>query len=386
MSISTLQIVEPPTDERLLAPAAEPLAPIGQPAVGVAPLGFLPTANEDSPSASQNARVRLAGAAALALAASPAGLVAQGRLVAPGGLVARGEHVSGGGWAKLRDFVELTKPKISVLVLVTVAVAMFVGNWGPPPAWLLFNTLLGTALVAASASGLNQRIERRTDALMDRTAARPLPAGRISQREALVFGVVTIVVGLAYLALAVNWPTAALGALTWLLYVAVYTPLKRATPLNTVVGAIAGALPTLMGWAAVGGSFALATGGVKAATLFLIVYLWQFPHFMAIAWIYRRQYAAAGLKMLTVVDPSGFRAGMQAVVAALVLVPVSLTPVLQHAGLVYFAAAGTLGLVYLGCAALFCRYRDEPSARWLLRVSLLYLPALLCLFMLVPLI
>ena len=212
----------------------------------------------------------------------------------------------------LGDYLELTKPKISVLVLVTVAVAMFVGNAGLPSPWLLLNALAGTALVAASASALNQRLERRTDALMERTATRPLPAGRLSERDALVFGIVTIVAGLAYLAVVVNWLTAILGALTWLLYVPLYTPLKRTTPLNTVVGAIAGALPTLMGWAAVGGSFSLAAGGggLKAATLFLIVYLWQFPHFMAIAWIYRRQYAAAGLKMLTVVDPSGCRGGL----------------------------------------------------------------------------
>ncbi|HEV3416149.1 MAG TPA: heme o synthase [Pirellulales bacterium] len=290
--------------------------------------------------------------------------------------------------ARLADYLELTKPKISILVLVTVAVSMFVGNWGPPTPWLLFHTLVGTALVAASASALNQRIERRTDALMDRTAGRPLPAGRITERDALAFGCVTIVLGLAYLALAANSLTAFVGALTWVLYVVVYTPLKRITPLNTVVGAVAGALPVLMGWSAVGGSFALGIGGggLKAATLFLIVYLWQFPHFMAIAWIYRRQYAAAGLKMLTVVDPSGCRAGVQAVVAALALVPVSLVPVVQHAGPVYFSAAVALGLAYLACSARFCLRRDEPSARWLLRASLVYLPALLSMFMLVPLV
>jgi protoheme IX farnesyltransferase len=289
---------------------------------------------------------------------------------------------------KLIDYVELTKPKISVLVLVTVAVAMFVGNWGPPSSWLLFHTLAGTALVAASASALNQRLERATDALMARTAGRPLPAGRLGEREALVFGGVTIALGLGYLALAVNELAAALGALTWILYVPLYTPLKRLTPFNTVVGAVAGALPTLIGWAAVGGSFSFSPGGggVTAATLFLIVYLWQFPHFMAIAWIYRRQYAAAGLRMLTVVDPSGSRAGSQAVMAALALLPVSLVPVVQHAGATYFAAATTLGLAYLACSALFCLRRDEASARWLLRASLIYLPVLLALFVLVPLV
>ena len=286
------------------------------------------------------------------------------------------------------DYLELTKPRISALVLVTVAVSAFMAHWGPPAPWLLLHTLIGTALVAASASALNQRLERHTDALMDRTADRPLPAGRLSDREVLWFGGITILAGLAYLTVAVNPLTAALGAATWVLYVVIYTPLKSRTPLNTVVGAVAGALPTLMGWTAVGGSlsFELGGGGLKAATLFLIVYLWQFPHFMAIAWIYRRQYAQAGLKMLTVVDPTGWRAGTQAIAAALALVPVSLVPILQHAGPVYFVAASALGLIYFAAAAVFCRWRDERSARRLLRISLVYLPALLLLFMLVPLV
>jgi heme o synthase len=286
------------------------------------------------------------------------------------------------------DYLDLTKPRISAMVLVTVAVSAFVAHWGPPAPWLILHALIGTALVAASASALNQRLERRTDALMERTADRPLPAGRLSDRQVLWFGGLTIVLGLCYLAVAVNPLTAALGAATWVLYVVVYTPLKSRTPLNTVVGAVAGALPTLMGWTAVGGSlsFELGGGGLKAATLFLIVYLWQFPHFMAIAWIYRRQYAEAGLKMLTVVDPTGWRAGTQAVVAALALVPVSLVPILQHAGPVYFVVASALGLIYFAAAALFCRWRDERSARRLLRISLVYLPALLLLFMLVPLV
>ncbi len=292
-------------------------------------------------------------------------------------------------WSRrLADYVELTKPRISLMVLVTVTVAAFVGNWHAPAPLLLFHALAGTALVAASASAFNQRLERRTDMLMARTAERPLPAGRLRDRDVVLFGVTTIVGGLAYLALAVNPLTAAIGGLTWILYVVVYTPLKSVTPLNTVVGAVAGALPTLMGWAAVDASFSLGIGGsgLRAATLFSIVYLWQFPHFMAIAWLYRRQYAAAGLKMLTVVDPSGQRAGMQAVVASLALAPVSLAPVLEHAGKIYFAAALALAVVYFMASVAFCVRRDELSARWLLKVSLIYLPALLSLFMLIPLV
>ncbi len=204
---------------------------------------------------------------------------------------------------RVADYVELTKPRIATLVLVTVAMAAFVAGWGPPNPWLLFDTLLGTALVAASASALNQWLERVSDGQMQRTCDRPLPAGRLGSAEVLAFSAVTIVLGFGYLALAVNWLTAALGLLTWFTYVWIYTPLKRITPANTAVGAVAGALPVLMGWAAVDTAL-----GLKAFTLFLIVFLWQFPHFMAIAWIYRQQYAAAGLRMLPVVDPSGRRA------------------------------------------------------------------------------
>ncbi len=239
--------------------------------------------------------------------------------------------------ARAADYVELTKPRIATLVLVTVVVAAFVADWGPPSGWLLLNTLLGTALVAASASALNQWLERDTDALMVRTADRPLPAGRLSVAQVVTFGLVSVVLGVGYLAAFVGWTTAALGLLTWLLYVVIYTPLKRRTPANTAVGAVAGALPVLMGWTAVGAPLDL-----RAWSLFLIVFLWQFPHFMAIAWIYRRDYAGAGLKMLSTVDPSGYRAGAQAIIAALVLVPVSIVPCLsQPAGRI---AAG-LGVV-----------------------------------------
>jgi protoheme IX farnesyltransferase len=173
-----------------------------------------------------------------------------------------------------------------------------------------------------------------------------------------------------------------LGLLTWFTYVWIYTPLKRLTPANTAVGAVAGALPVLMGWSAVGAPL-----GLKAFTLFLIVFLWQFPHFMAIAWIYRHQYAAAGLQMLPVVDPSGRRAGAQAVVSALALVPVSLIPaVLELAGGAYFGWALLLGVCQLCCALVFLWKLDEASARRLLHASLVYLPAVLLLLMLGPLV
>jgi len=281
---------------------------------------------------------------------------------------------------RLADYLELTKPRIAALVLVTEAVAGFVLGWPAGQPLVLLHALLGTALIAASASALNQWLERESDAHMERTADRPLPAGRLAVREVVLFGVATVVVGMIYLALAVNVLTAGLGLLTWTTYVWIYTPLKSRTPANTCVGAVAGALPVLMGAAAVGAPLDL-----RAFALFLIVFLWQFPHFMAIAWIYRKQYAAAGLQMLSVVDATGRRAGAQAVVSALALLPVSLLPPLLHvAGGFYFASTLLLGLAQLACAVAFLLRLDEPAARRLLRASLVYLPAVMFLLLLGP--
>jgi protoheme IX farnesyltransferase len=240
--------------------------------------------------------------------------------------------------------------------------------------------LVGTTFVAAGASALNQWLETAYDARMPRTADRPLPAGRITSRQALVFGVGTTVVGTAVLVLTVNLLTAALGFATWFLYVVVYTPMKRRTPLNTVVGAVAGAIPVLMGWAAVGAPFNL-----SAAALFMIVFLWQFPHFMAIAWIYRDDYARGGMQMATVVDPTGRRAAKQAFVSALVLIPISLLPaVVDSAGSIYFAWAALLGVAQLACTVWFLVDQNDRSARVLLRATLIYLPSLLLMLILGP--
>ncbi|HVX62452.1 MAG TPA: heme o synthase [Pirellulales bacterium] len=284
-------------------------------------------------------------------------------------------------WQRLCDYLELTKPKIALLELVTVAVAAVLASAGDPNLWRVFHALIGTALIASSASAWNQLLERHTDALMERTADRPLPAGRLSVREVAILGSVGAVLGVLYLAILVNPLTAALGAITWTLYVCIYTPLKSRSHANTLIGAVAGAMPILMGWAAVGQPLDLA-----AATLFLIVFLWQFPHFMAIAWIYRRDYAAAGLQMLPVVDPSGLRAGGQAVLAALALLPVSLLPsMVSFAGPLYFLWALLLGSAQIVCAAIFLFRLSDSSARLLLRASLAYLPALLIWLMLGPL-
>jgi protoheme IX farnesyltransferase len=286
-------------------------------------------------------------------------------------------------WSRVRDYIELTKPKIVILELVTIVVAAFVASWGSPDLYLLASAVMGTGLVAAGASAWNQWIERASDARMARTAERPLPAERLSGREVLWFGSLSTIAGLVWLAVSVNALTAALGLATWAAYVCLYTPLKSRTCHNTAVGAVAGAMPVLMGWTAVGGRL-----GLAAATLFLIVFLWQFPHFMAIAWIYRHDYAAAGCRMLPVVDPSGRRAGLQAVLAALVLLPVSVLPaVVRLAGEGYFIAALVLGLAQLAAAANFARRLDDRSARLLLRASLVYLPSvLLLLLLLIPIV
>ncbi len=289
------------------------------------------------------------------------------------------EHAASSRWA---DYLELTKPKIAVLELVTVAAAGYMARLSALDPWNLLHALFGTALVASSASALNQWLERDRDCLMPRTADRPLPSGRLSSGEVLAFGTITGGIGVVYLALLVNALTAALGLLSWLLYVVVYTPMKVRTPFNTVVGAVAGGLPVLMGWTAVGGEL-----GLAPAVLFAIVFLWQFPHFMAIAWIYRHQYAAAGMQMLSIVDPSGRRAGLQAVLGALVLLPVSLLPaVVNFAGPWYLSVALVLGLFQLALAVWFARQRDELSARWLLRASLVYLPVVFVMLMIGPII
>lgn len=283
---------------------------------------------------------------------------------------------------RIADYFELTKPKISILVLVTVAVAAFAASWGTVSIALLGPTLAGTALVAASASALNQWLERKSDALMRRTQDRPLPAGRLTAAEVLLFSGAAICAGVGILAWQVNWLAAALGFVTWLVYVAVYTPLKSVTPANTAVGAIAGALPVLIGWTSVGGPLDLG-----AACLFLLVYLWQFPHFMAIAWLYRHDYQRAGLRMLSVVDPTGRRAAFQSLISALALLPVSLLPVIaQGAGKAYIAVALLLGVGQLLTAMAFAHRLNEQSARRLLRASLIYLPAMLLLWTLIPLI
>jgi protoheme IX farnesyltransferase len=245
---------------------------------------------------------------------------------------------------------------------------------------LLF-ALAGTGLVAASASIANQWLERVNDARMPRTTNRPLPAGRVTGREALVLSALCLLGGMGLLLWKVNLLTAVLGLASWILYVPIYTPLKTRSTFNTTVGAVAGAIPILMGWTATGAPLDL-----TAWTLAGVLFLWQFPHFMAIAWLYRNEYAKAGHQMLTVVDPTGARAGAQAITGALVLIPVSMIPAtLPTSGspALYSLWAIALGGVQLALAIRFAVNRDESSARWLLRATLVYLPAWMTLLLMV---
>jgi protoheme IX farnesyltransferase len=286
--------------------------------------------------------------------------------------------VAGG---RLAAYAALAKLRVAVLVLATVAAGFVLGARGSSHPSTLLLTLFGTGLVAAGASAWNQYLERDRDLLMKRTAGRPLPSGRLSPREAAAFGTVVGVAGILILITATNLVAAGVALGTFVLYAFVYTPLKPRTTLNTAVGAVPGALPPVIGWAAATGRL-----GIEAWALFLIVFLWQFPHFLAIAWIYRDDYARAGHKMLPTVDPLGAMTGRQAASYALALVPAGLLPAtVGLAGPYYFAGALALGIYYLACSVRFWSRVGDPSARRLLWASFVYLPAILMLLLLNPL-
>ena len=273
--------------------------------------------------------------------------------------------------ARAIDFLELTKPRITFLVLVTTAVGYIVGARGSFDAVAFASLLVGTAFVSGGASALNQYWEREVDGQMRRTRSRPLPSGRVAAGDALAFGLLLSAAGLGLLA-SINGLTYFLGIAALASYVAVYTPLKRVTSLCTIVGAVPGALPPLMGWAATRNSLDL--GGWA---LFAVLFLWQLPHFLAIGWMYREDYARAGLPMLPVLEPDGRSTGRQAVVYAAALIPLSLAPAPLHmAGRVYFAGALALGLAFLWLTFRFAMTRSSRDARRAFFGSLAYLPLL----------
>lgn len=275
---------------------------------------------------------------------------------------------------RLNDYVALAKPRIAVLVLFTVGAGVLLASVPNVPLAILVNAIVGTAIVATGASALNQWLERDSDAHMRRTRERPLPAGRMSPAEVFAFGVLCGVGGTLYLLLSLPSPVAAgVAAFTFLAYVCVYTPLKRVTTLNTLIGAVPGALPPVIGWCAVRGEVT-----PEAMTLFVILFLWQVPHFLAIAWMYRDEYARAGLCMLPVVDPKGTSTARQMVLYCVALVCASLGPVLLgSAGSTYVAGALLLGAYFTFACVRFQFHRSHSQAKRVLRASLVYLPGLL---------
>lgn len=289
-----------------------------------------------------------------------------------------GPRPAPGARRTLSDLLSLTKPGITGLVVATTAAGAYLASIGSPSLLLLLHTLIGTALLAGGTNALNQYVERELDGRMYRTRIRPLPSGRLAAGLALAFAVAISLVGAVYLALAVNLLTAGLGVLALVSYIAIYTPLKTRTSLCTVIGAVPGAIPPMMGWTAVRGEL-----DVLAWTLFAIVFLWQLPHFLAIAWICRDDYARAGFPMLPVQDPQGVQTGRQIVLYSLALVPVSLlTSVLGLTGALYFFGALSLSLAFLGFGVRAALTRSTRGARRLFLASVVYLPALLGLMVL----
>jgi protoheme IX farnesyltransferase len=274
--------------------------------------------------------------------------------------------------ARLSAYVELTKPRITFLIVLTSAAGFCLGSRGAVDYLLLTHAMIGIALLSSGLATINQFMERDLDALMRRTEKRPLPTGRLLPFEALWFGLALTLTAEVYLASFVNLLTAGLGLTIIVGYLLLYTPLKTRTTLSTAVGAFPGAMPPLIGWAAARGQV-----GVAAWVLFAILFLWQFPHFLAIAWMYREDYGRAGIRMLPVVEPEGRITGQQIVAFTIMLIPVSLLPALMGiSGRIYLVAAIALGLLFLVSSVRAALSKSNQHARQLLLASVLYLPLL----------
>jgi heme o synthase len=271
------------------------------------------------------------------------------------------------------DLVELVKARLTLLVLLTTAVGFYLGSEPPIDCRALFHTVFGTAAAAAGAAALNQWWERRADALMRRTKSRPIPAGRMQPTQALALGAALSIFGVVYLVIACNALSAALTAITIVIYIFAYTPLKRASTANTAVGAIPGAIPPMIGWAAARGDI-----GAGAWSLFVIVFLWQMPHFFAIAWMCREDYSRAGFRMISTDDRTGERSASQSVFfCILLLVLAGLPAFLGIVSYVYHAIELLLGGLFVAVAMRFLRLRTRSAARLLFIASIAYLPLLL---------
>lgn len=273
---------------------------------------------------------------------------------------------------KVAAYVELTKPRIAVLLVLTSAAGFYLASSGPFDTVLFANSMVAISLLAFGVATLNQVWERDLDRLMKRTSTRPLPTGKVTKNEALAFGIAQCVLAEIYLFVAVNPLTAFLGAVVIVGYVLVYTPLKTRTSASTAIGALPGALPPLMGWTAAANEISIAGWAI-----FAMQFLWQFPHFMAIAWMYREEYAKAGILMLPVVEPDGRLTARQMVLFSMMLLPVSLAPFFFGvSGYVFLGGACVLGVWMLWTSVSAARSKTNEAARKLLLVSVLYLPIL----------
>ncbi len=281
---------------------------------------------------------------------------------------------------KVHDYIELTKPRITWLILMSTAVGYYFGHHGAWPVWALLHTVIGTGLVASGTAALNQWYEREADQKMRRTWMRPLPSGRLSANQALWFGVALALIGGLDLGFGVNWLASGLCILTLLMYLFLYTPLKQKTWWSTTVGAFPGAMPPLIGYAAAAHNLT-----PQAWVLFAILFFWQFPHFYAIAWMYRDDYARAGIQMLPVVEPDGESTARQILFYSLLLIPISVLPKwMGMTGSVYSVGAIALGLLFLYSGIRVALDRTKARARSVLLASVLYLPAVYFLMVLDP--
>lgn len=272
--------------------------------------------------------------------------------------------------SSLMNYMDLTKPRLTLLAVLTTLLGFYMGSWSVMDFGLLWVTLAGAALVGFGANTLNQYLERETDAKMKRTQNRPLPTGRLHPEQALTFGVTLSVTGILLLAFWVNLLTAVLAVMTLATYLFAYTPLKKRSSLCTLVGAIPGALPPLIGWTAVRGEL-----GLEAWILFSILFLWQLPHFLAIGWVCREEYARAGFPMLMVLDTDGRSTTRQILLYCSALLPITLIPsILGMSGMIYFCAALLLGVIFMGCGVFLSRSRQKDiHARRFFLTSILYL-------------
>jgi heme o synthase len=274
--------------------------------------------------------------------------------------------------SRISDYVMLMKPELTLLSVSTAVGSAYIALQGSKQYSLLFHTLIGTILVGGAAGVLNQYIEHQYDAMMKRTEHRPLPSGRIQPAEALLFGVVLGIAGLSYLAILTNGVAVSLSALTLISYLAIYTPLKRKTPFATVVGGISGALPPLIGWSVVQGRVP-----IEAWSLFFILFFWQIPHFLSLAWMYRNDYARTSYRLLAVLDTTGAVTSRQILVYSIALIPASLMPMFVGlTGMLYFVSMLVLSVGFLTVAMNFYRGRTNSAARRLFFSSLIFLPVL----------